>query len=454
QIFTKKGKSGKPEISFSTQFRDNSLRKKLAYNKYPMRFTNTNITDLSQVAVQRYDLQDQIFRNAIGSENNISVSGGNDNTQYYMSGSYLTNQGINRFDFKQQTSRLIGDFQLNITPIDNLSINYTLGYDNSTQLATGFIPINNTTPTYNTGYSRRADRLALLLNNDLNVAYKAQIGSWLQSSTGLGATAQTERISLSSITGTQLSPYSQVASAAATIVSTDARSTLNILGFYLQETLGFGNRLFLTGAIRNDVASSFGANNRWQYYPKLSASYLLSEESFWKNSSIASIVPTLKIRASYGQSGNLTAIGAYDRYSNYTSVSLAGLPGAIASSQQGNPNIKPERQTEREIGMDASFLKDRLGFEFSYYQKDVKDLLLFSNLRPTSGFSTQLQNIGNMTNKGLELLVRGIPVQTTNFRWNSTIIFSKNKNKVFDVPGGVLTFPGGFGQVAAVNGYS
>ncbi|RYE36794.1 MAG: SusC/RagA family TonB-linked outer membrane protein, partial [Sphingobacteriaceae bacterium] len=544
QIFTKKGKSGKPEIAFSTQFRDNSLRKKLAYNKYPMRFTNTIATDLSQVAVQRYDLQDQIFRNAIGSENNISVSGGNDNTQYYMSGSYLNNQGIidktnfqrgggrvrvdqrfnnwikvslglnyvlsgsreipnggineaygaltgfifannyinptpdpvtgvypsvaptsvllrtnpleaiNRFDFKQQTSRLIGDFQLNITPTDNLSINYTLGYDNSTQLATGFIPINNTTPTYNTGYSRRADRLALLLNNDLNVAYKAQIGSWLQSSTGLGATAQTERISSSGITGTQLSPYSQVASAAATIASTDGRSTLNILGFYLQETLGFGNRLFLTGAIRNDVASSFGANNRWQYYPKLSASYLLSEESFWKNSSLASIIPTLKIRASYGQSGNLTAIGAYDRYSNYTSVSLAGLPGVIASSQQGNPNIKPERQTEREIGMDASFLKDRLGFEFSYYQKDVKDLLLFSNLRPSSGFSTQLQNIGNMTNKGLELLVRGIPVQTTNFRWNSTLIFSKNKNKVFDVPGGVLTFPGGFGQVAAVNGYS
>jgi TonB-linked SusC/RagA family outer membrane protein len=544
QIFTKRGKAGKPEITFSTQFRNNSIRKKLAYNKYPFRFANTVATDLTQVPVTRYDLQDQIFRNAIGSENNVSVSGGNDNTQYYMSGSYLTNQGIidntnfkrggarihvdqrfnrwlkaslglnyvlsgskeipngglneaygaltgfifannfvnpapdpvtgiypsvaptsvllrtnpleaiNRFDFGQQTSRLIGDFQLNITPTDNLSINYTLGYDNSTQLATGYIPINNTTPTYNTGYSRRADRLNLLLNNDLNIAYKAKIGSWLTSATGAGATAQTERISSSGITGTQLSPYSQVSSAAATIVSSDTRSTLNILGFYLQETLGINNHLFLTGAIRNDVSSSFGQNDRWQYYPKLSGSYLLSEEEFWKKSSLASIIPTLKIRASYGQSGNLTAIGAYDRYSNYTSVSLSGLPGVIPSSQLGNAAIKPERQTEKEIGMDASFLNDRLGFEFSYYQKDVKDLLLFANLRPSSGYLTQYQNIGNMTNKGVELLVRGIPVQSANFKWTSTIIYSQNKNKVFNVPGGVLTFPGGFGQVAAVNGYS
>ncbi|MBB6499162.1 SusC/RagA family TonB-linked outer membrane protein [Pedobacter cryoconitis] len=544
QIFTKKGKSGAPEVTISTQFRDNSIRKKLAYNTYPARFANTNVTDLTQVPVQRYDLQSMIFQNAIGSENNISVSGGSDNTQYYMSGSFLTNQGIvkntdfqrgggrlridqrfnnwikvslgmnyvlsgsreipnggineaygaltgfafannfinpapdpvtgvypsvapsnillrtnpleaiNRFNFTQKTSRFIGDFQVNMTPAKNLTINYTLGYDNSTQLANGFIPVNNTTPTYNTGYSRRADRLDLLLNNDLNVAYKAQLSPWLESSTGAGATAQTERINSSSITGTQLSPVSQVASSGATVNSIESRSTLNILGFYLQETLGFKNRLYLTGAIRNDVSSSFGVNNRWQYYPKLSASYLLSEENFWKNSSLANIIPTLKLRASYGQSGNLTAIGAYDRFSNYSSVSLAGLPGIIAPSQLGNADVKPERQTEKEIGMDASFLNDRLGFEVSYYNKAVKDLLLPVTLRPSSGYLTQYQNIGDMTNKGIELLIRGNPIQTSNFKWTSVIIFSKNKNKVFNIPGGVVTFPGGFGQVAAVNGYA
>ncbi|EHQ28658.1 SusC/RagA family TonB-linked outer membrane protein [Mucilaginibacter paludis] len=540
QIFTKKGKSGAPVVSVSTQFRSSSIRKKLAYNTEPFRFANTNANDLTTVPVQRYDLQSMIFRNAEGTENNISVSGGNDNTQYYISGGYLGNQGIvkgsnfqrgtgrvrvdqrfndwikvsagfnytlsgsdeipnggineaygaltgfifannfvnpdptsgiypalspstvtrtnpleaiNRFDFHQQTSRFIGDIQLNITPLKNLSVNYTLGYDNSTQLATGFIPVGNTTPTYNTGYSKRADKLDLLLNNDLNIAYKATLGLFT-STTSAGATAQTERISSSSITGTQLPPETQVASSGATVVYNDARSTLNILGFYAQETIGFKDKIYLTGAIRNDVSSSFGANNRWQYYPKVSGTYLLSEEEFWKKSSLASIIPDFKLRASYGQSGNLTAIGAYDRYNNYNPASLAGLAGVVASSQLGNASIKPERQIEKEIGFDAGFLNGRLGFEFSYYNKAVKDLLLYVGLRPSTGYSNQYQNIGNMSNKGVELLVRGVPVQNQNFKWNTIVIFSTNKNVVTNVPGGILSFANGFGQVAAVNGYA
>jgi TonB-linked SusC/RagA family outer membrane protein len=541
QIFTKRGKSGKPVVSISTQFRSNSIRKKLEYNKYPFVFANTTATDLTQVPVERYDLQDLIFRNAYGNESNVSVSGGTDNTQYYMSGGYLGNQGIidntnfqrgtarlrldqrfnnwfkvslglnyslsgsreipnggineaygaltgfifgnnfvnpypdpvtgkyptlaptgllrtnpleaiNRFDFSQKTSRLIGDVQVNMTPVKNLTINYTLGYDNSTQLSTGFIPVGNTSPSFNTGYARRADRIALLLNNDLNVGYKAKAGSF-EFTTALGATAQTERVSTSGITGTQLSPVSQVASSGTNLVVTDIRSTLNILGFYAQETIGFKNKLYLTGAIRNDVASSFGKDNRWQYYPKVSGTYLLSEEDFWKSSSLGSVVPILKLRASYGQSGNLTALTAYDRLTNYNAALLSGLPGVSAPSQLGNAAVKPERQVEKEIGLDASFLNDRLGFEFSYYNKSVQDLLLLVNLRPTTGYLSQYQNIGNMTNKGIELLVRGIPVQHENFKWNASVIFSKNKNKVFDIPGGLLTFPGGFGQVAAVEGY-
>lgn len=312
--------------------------------------------------------------------------------------------------------------------------------------------MGNTSPSYSTGYARRADRNALLMNNDLNLNYKATVGAF-EFSTSAGATAQTERIRSSGITGTQLSPVSQVASSGAGLVVTDTRSTLNILGFYAQETIGFKSKIYLTGALRNDVASSFGQDNRWQYYPKVSGTYLLSEEDFWKNSAIGSAVSTLKFRASYGQSGNLTAIGAYDRFTNYNPVSLSGLPGVSPAPLLGNASVKPERQTEKEVGVDASFLNDRFGFEFSYYDKSVEDLLLGVNLRPSTGYTTQFQNIGNMTNKGFELMVRGIPVQRERLKWNASLIFSKNKNKVFDIPGGLLTFPGGFGQVAAVEGY-
>jgi outer membrane receptor protein involved in Fe transport len=118
----------------------------------------------------------------------------------------------------------------------------------------------------------------------------------------------------------------------------------------------------------------------------------------------------------------------------------------------GNAGIKPERQEEIEVGTDLSFFKGRLGVEFSYYKKEVKDLLLLANLTPSTGYSSQYINVGTMTNKGFELMVRGVPVLTEKVKWDVVATYSKNKNVVDNIPGGVLTFAGGFGQVAAVNG--
>ncbi|AKQ45056.1 TonB-dependent receptor [Rufibacter radiotolerans] len=539
QIFTKRGREGKPKVTVSSQFRVNEIRKTLDYNDYPFRFVNTTATDLTQEPVQRYDYQDKIFRTAYGTENNVNVSGGTATTQYFLSGNYLSNQGIidntdfkrggarlrvdqtmndwisvslganyvlstsaeipngglseaygaltgfifsnnfinpepvngvypstaptailrrtnpleaiNRFDFRQRTNRFIGDFQLKMTPIKNLNVNYTLGYDNATQIATGFIPVRNTTPSYDAGYSRRADKTSYFLNNDLNVSYQTNFTDWLESSTGIGATAQIEKNFTTGITGTQLGPIAQISTGGATVVSGEGRSDVSILGFFAQQTFGFGDRLFLTGAGRYDVSSVFGTENRWQFYPKVSGSYVISNEKFWEG--LKEKVPILKLRASYGQSGNLTSIGAFDRYTNYSPVALPGLPGVISSTLLGNAGIKPERQVETEFGADASFLNGRLGFEFSVYKKDVKDLLLFIGLAPSSGFVNQYANIGTMTNKGFELMLTGAPIQTANSKWTSTLIYSRNRNEINNIPGGVLTFPGGFGQVAAVNGY-
>ncbi len=539
QIFTKRGKAGKPKIAASTQFRVSEVRKTLDYNDYPFRFVDTDPGNLTQEPVQRYDFQDKIFRTAFGTENNLSVSGGSENTQYYLSGNYLSNQGIidntnfnrggariridqtlnnwmsvsvganyvlstseeipngglseaygaltgfifsnnyinpepvngvfpstaptsilrrtnpleaiERFKFGQRTNRFIGDLQLMLTPIPNLNINYTLGYDNATQIATGFIPVGNTTPSYDTGYSRRADRTTYLLNNDLNASYRATLADWLESTTGVGATVQVDKVYATGITATQLGPIAETTSNGATIISSELRSDINIFGFFAQQTFGIGDRLFLTGAGRYDVSSVFGEDNRWQFYPKVSGSYLISNEKFWEG--LSQVIPILKVRASYGQAGNLTAIGAFDRYTNYVPVSLPGLPGVISSTLLGNSGIKPERQVETEIGADMSFLNGRLGLEFSYYHKDVKDLLLFVNLTPSSGFLNQYRNVGTLTNKGFELMLTGAPVQNENFKWTSTVTFSKNKNEVNNIPGGLLLFPGGFSQVAAVDGY-
>lgn len=543
QIFTKRGKEGKPVISFSTQLRTNNVRKTLPYNSYPFRFDNTVATDLSQTPVTRYDYQSDIFRTGLGTENNVSVAGGSTGTQYYFSGTYFGNQGvidqtdfkrggarlridqnlgnkikigvganyvlstsaeipngglneaygaltgfifsnnfidpqpdpatgiypstaptsilrrtnpleaINRFDFGQRTSRFIGNFQVQATPVEGLSIDYVLGYDNANQIATGYIPVGNTTPSYDDGYSRRADQTSYLLNNDLNASYQTQVTDWLRSTTSAGATYQTEKIYQTGIIATQLGLIGQTINNGATIVASENRRDINIFGVFLQQTFGIKDKLFVTGAIRYDESSVFGVDDRSQFYPKVSGSYSLSDEAFWKEGSINNVLSNLKLRASYGEAGNMSAIGAYDRLTNYSPTSLPGLPGVVSPGQLGNSGIKPERQTEMEFGTDMSFFNDRLGLEFTYYTKDVKDLLLYVSLPPSSGYVNQFQNTGTMTNKGFELLLRGTPVQKENFKWNATATFSKNKNEVNNIPGGLLSFAGGFGQVAAVDGY-
>ena len=540
QIFTKKGKEGKPAYSFSSTFKMSEVRKTLETNTYPFRFTNTVATDLSQVPVQRYDFQDDIFRTAAGTENNISVSGGGNGTQYFVSANYLFNQGIidksdfsrvgararvdqrlndwlkisagmnyvlsssheipngglneaygaltgfifsnnfvnpaadpvtgvypstsaaaaqrtnpleaiNRFQFQQRTSRFIGNFQATATPVKGLSINYVLGYDNSNQIGTGYIPVGNTTPSYNAGYSRRADKTSFLLNNDLNVSYQTKLADWLESTTGIGGTAQSEKIFQSGITATQLGLIGQTTNNGVAIPS-EFRSDINVMGAFIQQTFGIKEKIYLTGAARYDISSVFGESNRGQFYPKVSASYILSNEKFWSGQ-LSNVLSSVKLRASYGQAGNLTAIGAYDRYSSYIPVNSAGLPSVYSPILLGNAGIKPERQEEIEIGTDLSLFKGRLGVEFSYYKKEVKDLLLLANLTPSTGYSSQYINVGTMTNKGFELLVRGVPVLTDKVKWDVVATYSKNKNVVDNIPGGILTFPGGFGQVAAVNGY-
>jgi TonB-dependent starch-binding outer membrane protein SusC len=542
QIFTKKGRAGKPQVSLSTQFRTNSIRKKLPYNQYPFRFNNATVTDLSQTPVTRYDYQDEIFHTGIGTDNTISVSGGTEATKYYVAGSSLYNEGIvqntnfsrngirlnltqklndiftlsaganftmsnsreipngglveaygaltgfifsnnfvnpakdpvsgnypstapvailrrtnpleaiDRFDFRQRVSRFTGNAQLNAKPINGLNIDLIFGIDNYTQNSTAYIPPRNTTPGYEGGLARRADATVYQTNTDLNISYRKKF-DWLESTTGLGGTMQYDRTYTIAGSAQQLGAFGQTVNNGTSVIS-EFRADRTILGGFLQQTFGLWDKVYLTGAARVDASSVYGIDNRWQFFPKVSGSYIVSEEKFWKDSKLGEIIPSFKLRAAWGQSGNLTAIGAYDRLTAYTPVSYGGTAGYASPAQLGNFSVKPERQTELEVGTDISFLNDRVSFEFTYFNKDVKDLILNRTLSPSTGFNNRFLNIGTMTNKGYELMIRAVPVQQKKFTWITTFSYTHNKNVINGVEGnGVLPFAGGFGQVAAVNGY-
>ncbi len=374
-------------------------------------------------------------------------------TGVYPNGGILANPAevVDLYDFNGEVTRYIGDAQLSLTPRPGLSIDYTLGLDSYDQTAIGFIPQGTSSPGLTNGFSRRSVFDFLQINNDINVRYQKSLMSNIQSNTLVGGTLQYEKAETFSAEARDLSPVSQVVSSGATQTISEFRSEKAIYGIFAQQTFGIADRLFITGAARLDASSVYAKDERWQFYPKASISYLISDADFWQNGSMVNIFPNFKMRASIGASGGLTAIGPFDRLTNYNPEQYDGNPGLAPSTQLGGV-IKPESQREIEFGADFSFLTKRLGFEFTYYDQHTDDLLLFRSLSPSTGHLTALQNVGTLDNTGIELLVRGIPIATSNLHWESTFIFSRNRNTVDGIEGGRLIIPNSFNQVSAING--
>lgn len=543
QIFTKRGMSGAPVINFSSSIQISQLRDKLEVNQSPTKFGKSLITGAPEDTTQdilipslttsypvtRYDYQDYIFQTGIGTDNNISVSGGTDKTKYFVSGSYFNNEGIikntdyrrfsfrsnidhtlNRWlsfnlnlnyinsaanekpdgnsffspmnsvtiignihdiqtrdangnikkvgergrvnpvsiieDFKQreETSRIIAGMGLKLKPVKGLTIDYTLGIDNYAQNGTTYMPpyaYNVSTgffgggsaldPTQN-GYASTGNDYFFQINNELNGTYQFNITSKLASTTQVGYSVQYEKNRYSLLQGRGLSPFVQTVNGASTVLAAvDERSELSVSGAYLQQNFKFNNQLFLTGAVRLDGSSVFGEDERNQTYFKGSGSYLISESDFWKKN--MGWWDLFKLRVAYGQSGNLTGIGAYSRFNTYSSNSFLSRTSLTSSSTLANEHVKPERQNELEIGTDMSFFKDRLGLQFNWYKKKVKDLLINRTIAPTTGFSSLLDNFGSLENKGFEIVLNIAPVIKKDLRWDVTLIYNHNRNKVLEV---------------------
>lgn len=538
QIFTKRGKTGTPQVSFNTSLIISELRKQIDVNQSPTKFGGS--VDLvtqdvlspaltTTTPVTRYNYQDYIFHTGVGTDNSVSLSGGSENTKFYTSASYFSNQGIikntdfkrinfranidqvinkwakatagfnyihsnanekpdgNSFfspmnsvtiignfhdiftrdalgnlksvgergrvnpvsvieDIKQRqfTNRIIANAGLKLTPVKNLTIDYTMGLDNSIQNGTTFIPpfaYNVSTGFYGggptldpslNGYASAANATTTLFNNELNFTYDAKISDLLSSTTQVGGSYQYQKDLYSLLNGRGLAPFVQVVNGASTqLPNVDSRSEFSISGAYLQQNFKYKDHLFLTGAIRVDQSTVFGEDNRTQFYPKANISYVLSSADFWKDLGVSSWWNAFKLRAAYGESGNLTGIGAYDRFNVYSPGALNSKTSLTSLATLANTNVKPERQRELEIGTDMSFFNNRLGLTFSYYDKRVKDLLLGVVIAPTMGYSSLLNNIdGTLKNKGVELMLTGTPLKTKDFSWTSTVIFNRNRNKI------------------------
>jgi len=195
-------------------------------------------------------------------------------------------------------------------------------------------------------------------------------------------------------------------------------------GIFIQEEASIVNAVTLTGGLRLDRSSNNGDVSKYYYYPKAGISWNLTDMGIVKQGLFESI----KLRAAYGQANNVPAYGS--KFTAFGVSNISGFPGLLINTQEGQADIKPERQTEFETGIDFSLLKGRLGFELTYYKKNISDFLLLTTPPPSSGFAQEWQNAGNLTNSGVELGMNARPVESKNIVWNTSIGFWLNRSKV------------------------
>ncbi len=349
----------------------------------------------------------------------------------------ISPENFNTYDNQTRTDRVILGGTVHYRPFTWLENRLRVGYDISDGSAEVYFPPDNPFASRTSfglvnekGLIARGTPSNRNMTIDYSGTVSQQLRAGLASNTSFGVQYITSSFAGTIAYGQDLgSAAVRSLSAAAVTSSSESFVEQKSLGFYLQEQVGYQDRLFVTGAVRMDNNSAFGSEIQSVFYPKLSVSYVISEEPFFN----VPAFDNLRLRAAWGQAGN--SPGAFDAIQTYGTVATTLRDGSSVSALQyasfGNPDLKPERGTEIEFGIDAAFLRNRIEFEGTYYNSRTTDALINVPLAPSSGFSGfQLQNLGTLSNQGLELLVRVIPVEMRNFRIESTLTATTNKNEL------------------------
>ena len=343
----------------------------------------------------------------------------------------------NAYVFQQRplssADHFIGGLTLNWSATTALTNRFALGYDynledNATIIPFGFI----NSPT--TGQISKSDWNHTKLSLDYAGSYQHGLFG-VSTTSSWGGQLFDDRDHFFAETGSFFSGPGDptLGSAAIVTLPTVTRPRVVNAGFFLQEMVGWRDRLFVTGGLRVDGNSSFGQNFGLQPYPKLSVSYVVSDESFWPTR----FIPTLKLRAAIGESGK--APGAFDATKTWDPVAADEGKPAVTPAQLGNPNLGPERTREMELGFDLAALNDRLGLEATVYRARTIDALIGVNYPPSEGFTrAQLENVGTLENRGAELALSGTPLRLTSFQWSGRLSYTAMASKAVDLGGRII----------------
>jgi TonB-linked SusC/RagA family outer membrane protein len=306
----------------------------------------------------------------------------------------LANGGV---DFFNQKDVVQSPPELQFEPADGLLGTYALAYSQNVNTNVNLNLVHEFTPT--------------------NGKYRA--------TTSVGLQQESRELSTSRTIAQNLLGGVASIQTATTFVLGEVHTLTQDFGMFAQEeVLLLNDRLFLTAGVRADRSSNDGDPRAFFVYPKTSASYRFTR--------LPRLLSDLKVRAAYGQSGNQPLYG--QKFTNLVSSNQDGLGGFQLSATAGASDLKPERQREIELGVDATAFSSRANLELTVFEKNITDLLLNRTLPPSSGFGSERFNGGVLRTRGIEASLGIVPVRTSTLTWNTRFNYAMNQSLIMSLP--------------------
>lgn len=207
--------------------------------------------------------------------------------------------------------------------------------------------------------------------------------------------------------------------------------TYSMASVFLRAGYVYDSRYYVTFTGRYDGSSKFGTNNKWGFFPSVSASWNITGEEFMQSQNV---INNLRLRVGYGLAGNQN-IPNYGYQTLYDVRATLGTSALINWGRYGNPDLRWEKQKQINVGLDYGMFNDRLSFTLDLFHIDNEDLLMTISKSPSSGYLDQLANVGTLRNRGIEFSINATPIRTKDWNWNIGFNISADRNKIIKLDG-------------------
>lgn len=327
--------------------------------------------------------------------------------------------------------RIIGSQYTEFELIKNLKYRATFGLDFLSLRDNRFLPTTVNTAAGVSGEATEASSTDINFNHISSLNYSRMFGDDHSFNALFVAEYQQDNYNdaYERVQGFPSNSIKVLSAGANKVDATSSATSWNLFGTLLKLNYAFRDKYLFSASVRRDGSSRFGTNNRYGYFPAASVGWRILQESFLKDQSLVS---ELKLRASYGETGNSNIANFASRSLISPGFNYLGL-GGYSFSQLANPDLKWERTAQYNAGLDIGFFTNRLYLSADVYQRKTTDLLLNSPLTSDTGFLSYQRNVGSMENKGIELALTTVNIrseQERGFSWETNFNWTLNRNKI------------------------